>query len=305
MVRKLDTPNPSSPRNVHIYDDDGHIIGGLWQNGCIINSMFYEMCRVFITNEEFTLFRLTKDGSTDAKLFPNRNALQAGSYVVLSASIPIPIQITPDSAQRRITIKGQSMKLSSRTKSFHVRVIARDDQCVISGTPHPKDEAPTSFSTCHIFPFARERTWVEKGMARFITDEEHPARENDTKIHSVQNGLLLRDDIHSSFDAYALTVNVDEGYKVVCLTRDHVNVDGRRLALCCRDPQNPLRVPDELLRWHHREAILASMKGAGEKPWDMHYSEGGDIMQEIREGPDAVERMEAELFTRLGPGEFG
>jgi hypothetical protein len=49
--------------------------------------MFYGMCRVFITNEEFTLFRLTKDGSTDAKLFPNRNALQAGSYVVLSASM--------------------------------------------------------------------------------------------------------------------------------------------------------------------------------------------------------------------------
>ncbi|OBT51177.1 hypothetical protein VE04_07860 [Pseudogymnoascus sp. 24MN13] len=27
-------------------------------------------------------------------------------------------------------------------------------------------------------------------------------------------------------------------------------------------------------------------------------------MQEIREGPDAAERMEAELFARLGPGEF-
>lgn len=81
-----------------------------------------------------------------------------------------------------------------------------------------------------------------------------------------------------------------------------MNLDGRKLALCCRDPQNDLRVPDELFRWHHREAILARMKGGGVKPWDMHYPEGTDIMEDIREGPDAAERMEAELFTRLGPG---
>ncbi|OBT77316.1 hypothetical protein VF21_03464 [Pseudogymnoascus sp. 05NY08] len=303
MSRRLDLPSPSSPRNVHMFDDDGHVVGGLWQNGCIVKSMFYEMCRVFITTKEFTLFCLNNDGSTGAKLFPNRNALQAGSYIVLSANgSPVPVEITPDFAQRRVTTKGESTKLSSRTKSFHDRIIARDDQCVISGIP--QDESLQIFNAAHIFPFAREKTWIKKGMARFITDAAPPAQQGETKIHSVQNGLLLKSDIHKLFDIYALTVNVDEGYKIVCLTREYMNLDGRRLALCCRDPQSADRVPDELLRWHHREAILARMKGGGEKPWDMHYPQGADIMQEIREGPDAAERMEAELFTRLGPGEF-
>jgi hypothetical protein len=80
---------------------------------------------------------------------------------------------------------------------------------VISGIPHPLDEDPLIFDAVHIFSFAREKTWVEKGMARFITDAVPPTQQGETKIHSVQNGLLLKTDIHGLFDAYAVTVNVD------------------------------------------------------------------------------------------------
>jgi hypothetical protein len=38
--------------------------------------------------------------------------------------------------------------------------------------------------------------------------------------------------------------------------------------------------------------------------WEMDFPEG-DMMGEIMEGEDAAERMEAELFTRLMPGEGG
>lgn len=44
------------------------------------------------------------------------------------------------------------------------------------------------------------------------------------------------------------------------------------------------------------------VKGEGQKPWDDSYD--SDIMAEIQEGPDAAERMEVELFTRLGAGEI-
>lgn len=83
-----------------------------------------------------------------------------------------------------------------------------------------------------------------------------------------------------------------------------MNVDGRTLDPRCRDPQNPYRVSDQLLRWHHRQAVLAHMKGAGEKPWETDFEDGTDMMGEILEGPDAAERMEAEMFTRLGAGEI-
>ena len=45
------------------------------------------------------------------------------------------------------------------------------------------------------------------------------------------------------------------------------------------------------------------MRGAALPPEWEHDFPGGDMMGEIMEGEDAAERMEAELFTRLMPGE--
>lgn len=46
------------------------------------------------------------------------------------------------------------------------------------------------------------------------------------------------------------------------------------------------------------------VKGEGQKPWDMNIYDNYDIIAEIQEGLDAAERMEVELFTRLGAGEI-
>lgn len=82
-----------------------------------------------------------------------------------------------------------------------------------------------------------------------------------------------------------------------------VPVDGRMLEFRCRDPDNPNRASDDLLRWHFRIAILRHMRGAaGVPPWEIDFPEG-DMLGEIRESSCAAERMEAELFNRLGPGD--
>ncbi|OBT65847.1 hypothetical protein VE03_05458 [Pseudogymnoascus sp. 23342-1-I1] len=228
MSRSLDQPSPTSltARNIFIYNHDGRIVGGLWQNGSITNSTLYEMCSVFIiTTKQFGLFRLNGDGSTSLRLFPNRALLSAGSYIILSTnSNPISMNLTQECALRRVTTEVSSSKITPRTQSFHDRVIARDNQC--------------------------------------------------------------------------------DGYKIICLSPDILNIDGRTLSLCCRDPQSKDRVPGELLRWHYRQAILANMKGEGEKPWNTHFYDEMDTMGGIMEGPDAAERMEVELFTRLGAGEL-
>ena len=62
---------------------------------------------------------------------------------------------------------------------------------------------------------------------------------------------------------------------------------------------NPLRPPDQLLRWHFRQAILTNMKGAGEPTFEHDFPPGSDIMGHIRDGPKAAERMEYEIFGRL------
>jgi len=70
-------------------------------------------------------------------------------------------------------------------------------------------------------------------------------------------------------------------------------LDGRIL----NHPQRPL---DELLRWHFRQAVLANMRGAGEPIFEQDFPPGSDIMGEILRGPRAGDRMEFELFGRLG-----
>ena len=40
--------------------------------------------------------------------------------------------------------------------------------------------------------------------------------------------------------------------------------------------------------------------GEGRRSWE-HDFEGADEITEIMENPDAAERMEAELYTRLAP----
>ena len=63
------------------------------------------------------------------------------------------------------------------------------------------------------------------------------------------------------------------------------------------DPQRPV---DELLRWHFRQAVLSNMKGAGEPIFEDDFPPGSDIVGDILRGPKAGERMEFELFSRLG-----
>jgi HNH endonuclease len=55
------------------------------------------------------------------------------------------------------------------------------------------------------FPLAYEGEWHRKNYDRWITV---PPKEGG-KVYSVQNGLLLRCDIHQLFDAYGVSINPD------------------------------------------------------------------------------------------------
>ncbi|KAF8429546.1 hypothetical protein EV426DRAFT_125620 [Tirmania nivea] len=71
-----------------------------------------------------------------------------------------------------------------------------------------------------------------------------------SKINSLQNGMLLREDIHTLFDQYLISVNPDDNYKVTVFDDDNLGLDGRVLDPVCRNPNDSHRVSDKLLRWH-------------------------------------------------------
>jgi len=114
----------------------------------------------------------------------------------------------------------------------------------------------------------------------------------------LQNGLLLDSAVHQLFDAYDISINPDDNYKVIAFRPTSRGITGKHL-----DQEYFARSDapvDSLLRWHFRQAVLGNMRGAGEPVFEHDFPPGSDIVSDILHGPKAAERMEFELFSRLG-----
>ncbi|KAG0136497.1 hypothetical protein HOY82DRAFT_624886 [Tuber indicum] len=68
-----------------------------------------------------------------------------------------------------------------------------------------------------------------------------------SKINSSQNGFLLLTTIQQLFNQYLITINPDDGYKVVVFDIDMFGYGGRILDPGCRNPNDPHRVSDQIL----------------------------------------------------------
>ncbi|KAK9365378.1 hypothetical protein V1509DRAFT_633250, partial [Lipomyces kononenkoae] len=58
---------------------------------------------------------------------------------------------------------------------------------------------------------------------------------------------------------------------------DILNVNGRQLDIVCLNPNVERHVPDELLTWHFRQAVLANMRGVGEPIFESDFPPGADM----------------------------
>jgi hypothetical protein len=137
----------------------------------------------------------------------------------------------------------------------------------------------------------------------------------DTGIHSVQNGILLRSDIHVLFDKYMIAINPDvrstisllvlvntngvqNDYKIVCFVKKPY-LDGLSMFRNLDVPAKyqPSRA---LLKHHFRMAVLCNMKGrAGFPKWDEDMPEGYDHLAEIANSEQGKLRLEIILAGRL------
>lgn len=80
-------------------------------------------------------------------------------------------------------------------------------------------------------------------------------------------------------------------------TVNMLELDDRTLDPVCRVALHG--VSDQLLRWHHRQSVLANMRGVGEPIFEHYFPPGTDIMGEIMREPYADCRLEMELMSRL------
>ncbi|OXV09932.1 hypothetical protein Egran_02305 [Elaphomyces granulatus] len=151
---------------------------------------------------------------------------------------------------------------------------------------------------------AQEHGHLETELGQGIqnaTFPDSPSRQPDSfdggAINSVQNGILLRTDIHQLFDSFAIAINPDDDYKVISFVPHYSFVSGIHIGPeLLRHPERPV---EQLFRWHFRQAVLANMKGAGEPVLEHDFPPGSDMIGEVLSGPRAAEVMEFHLFSRL------
>lgn len=103
--------------------------------------------------------------------------------------------------------RADSITTGTRIQEFRDSVRARDQGCVITKTPniYAKYNVWWGLVAAHIFPLAYEAQWSTLGLSNLMTIL--PTRGGS--INSVENGILIRGDMHTSFDNYSFSINPD------------------------------------------------------------------------------------------------
>ncbi|KAG0128888.1 hypothetical protein HOY82DRAFT_522182 [Tuber indicum] len=284
----------SALHNTRFYDasDPAAALGGLYQNGSITEANFLSILEILLATEG-------KPVRVQARISghivtQNNMSLAIGDYDIYSDD---PIQVTNEPWIHRLS----SLNTAIIGTRFCDEVRARDKKCVITGVAHAdvfvQSGIWTGLEANYIFPLEQESRWIQLGFARWITDIDDST--GSSKIESAQNGFLLNACAQDLFNRYVMSVNPDDGYKIVVFGPDIFGYNGRILDPVCRNPSDPHRVSDQLLRWHFRQSVLANMRGVGEPFFEHDFEPGTDILGEILAGPYGKERFELEMAVRL------
>jgi hypothetical protein len=107
-----------------------------------------------------------------------------------------------------------SVACGTRVGTFCDAVRERDRRCIITGEEADYEyDIWRGFEAAHIFPPACEGHWKDNNYDQWITIS--PVTKSAGTINSVQNGMLLRNDIHALFDNYAFSTNPDVSMYVI------------------------------------------------------------------------------------------
>jgi HNH endonuclease len=98
------------------------------------------------------------------------------------------------------------MDSGTRVRNFRDAVRHRDRRCLITREEAEDEQGHWwGYEAAHIFPLAHQGYWQEHNFDRWITIPP----ETGGSISSIQNGLLLRSDLHQLFDVYNISINPD------------------------------------------------------------------------------------------------
>ncbi|KIH93862.1 hypothetical protein SPBR_06091 [Sporothrix brasiliensis 5110] len=281
-------------RDVFLADlrDPGAVLGGLVRTPGVTNKVLHTVvCIAFDMPDDYAI------QDSDGRTVDNDDSQLATGHYLLVSDRPVRV------SQQQYFTRSLSIATGPRLESFKQQVRARDGRCVVSKVPSPGPQLDiwVGFETAHIVPLAYNSEWNRRGFPDLVSIPPPPPRHNDT-INSVQNGLLLQSSFHALFDSYNFSILPDDNYKIVFFTPDVYGLAGTYLDReLLDDERRPL---DAFLRWHFEQAVLCNVRGSGEPAFDQDFPPQSDMMADIMASPKAAERMEFELFTRLGASQI-
>ncbi|PUU75709.1 hypothetical protein B9Z19DRAFT_1152524 [Tuber borchii] len=270
-TRFYDAANPKAP------------LGGLCQNGSITEANFLSILKILIVPEGKPV--RAQERISGHVVTENNMSLVAGDYDIYCDD---PIQVTNEPWVQRLSFRRNT---PDRETIFQREVRTRDKKCVITGIANSDIQIQLGIWA------ERESLWIQYGYDQLITDMGNAT--GSSKIDSVQNGFLLNPTAQQLFDQYLISINPDDGYKVVVFGNDIFGYDGRTLDPVCRNPADPHSLSDQVLRWHFRQSVLANIRGVGEPIFEHDFPPGTDMVDEILAGPFGKERFEFAIATRL------
>ncbi|KAH0563095.1 hypothetical protein GP486_002337 [Trichoglossum hirsutum] len=251
------------PRNVHFLDGENNEVLGFWQNGSVTWNQMAEWMHITITlpSTQFAVFRCLESGDP----------------------------------QDPVTNHGPSIDLPGNNDAvdpgYYALLSANGEPLDITITEERAIPRSISYNLSNPDPRWRSGQWSQR------IEDDFPDV-GDSKIHSVQNGILLLSHAHTYFDKYMIAINPDDNFKITSFVEDYLGFDGRYMAHS-NYPQRyqPLR---SLLKYHFRMAVLCNMKGRGpEYSWDEDIPPGMDPVAEISNSEEGKLRFELIMAERL------
>ncbi|PLB42619.1 uncharacterized protein BDW47DRAFT_121722 [Aspergillus candidus] len=248
-----DVGYPWRTRNVFIRFSDNFLAfrGGLYASDHLTNAELSKMIRIVFRAEG--AFSIHSE-STDIELPNDQQPAQQDIYV-----------LTPLRAGASVHTTGQLIldrKLDSRpsNQDFIQRVKDRDHgHCTILGMlqPNQRGKWPTT-KMAYIFPSGQGDVF---SLLPFPTPPEG--------VHCAQNIITLEEPVYDAWEARQIAVDPDNEYRIISFHPTTTRCHGFALHPVCRDPGNPWRVDDDLLRWHFHQTVIYNLRGDGRDEVDL------------------------------------
>ncbi|KAL1943959.1 hypothetical protein VTO73DRAFT_3777 [Trametes versicolor] len=283
----------STTRNVVLGDYHGRVLAGFHQYGSVSWKTFFSWLKLLFDTTDAWII-VGGDRFAPVQYLPTDAVVLPGKYVLLAPDhTPLQVKLVDAVAHRRQGVTGRVRKgemnlqhardrdrksMSTGTEMSWARLQAAHvfSSSRLNQRPHTRDSSP-----CPTPPDALSRP----GMAHH-------------KSASLQNMLLLRENLHNAWADYEFGVDPDNGYSITPFVAGHEDLAG--LVLQVDDISDPETRPlDAPLRDHFLQGLLKHVKGCGERHWDFRTGALNLSDQNVWGTDEGKERLEIELDNRL------